>query len=175
MTIREHFDLYTKVEVTEEVRKCLKETRAEHVRCKNQDYQYGVRTYPFGTERPPDSAGSEDDGRPLCCHVEMRGESAEREFIRLEAERAFQKAMSELGEVQRRRLEFHFFEGLSFTEIARRESVSEGAVRHQIKRSLTYLRRRLTEDGYTLSDFLRPSSLPAVPYKTRNSYMTVQK
>ncbi len=175
MTIREHFDLYMEVEVTEEVRNCLKETRSEHVRCKNRDYQYGVLTYPFGTERPPDGSGSEDAGSPLCCHVEMRGESAEREFFRLEAERAFQKAMSELGGVQRRRLELHFLEGLSFTEIARREGVSEGAVRHQIKRSLTYLRRRLTEDGYTLSDFLRPSSLPAVPYKTRNSYKTVQK
>lgn len=48
MTIREHFDLYSEVEVTEEVRNCLKETRAEHIRCKNRDYQHGVLTYPFG-------------------------------------------------------------------------------------------------------------------------------
>ena len=175
MKTREHFDLYVGIPTTREVRACLEETEAAYIRQLNQDYQHGVFTYPFGMDRPTDDPGSEDAGGSIYSHLQVRGESAERAFIHLEAERAYHRAMSELGEVQRRRLELHFFEALSFTEIARREGVTEGAVRHQVKRSLAYLRLQLTGQGYTLSDLLYSLPYAAVPFKTRNAYKKAQK
>ena len=174
MKAREHYDIYAGIPTTREVRACLGETKAAYIRQLNQDYQHGVFTYPFGMDRPTNNTGSEDAGGSIYSHLQMRGESAEQAFIHLEAERAYRRAMSELGEAQRRRLELHFFEALSFTEIARREGVTEGAVRHQIQRSLAYLRQQLTGQGYNLSDLLRILPYVSVPFKTRNAYKKTQ-
>lgn len=175
MKTREHFDLYVGIPTTREVRACLGETKAAYIRQENRDYQYGVSNYPFGMDHPSQDIGPENAAGSVYAHLQVRGESAERAFIRLEAERAYRKAMSELSKTQRRRLELHFFEDLSFTEIARCEGVTEGAVRHQIQRSLAYLRQQLTGQGYTFSDLHRPSLYDAVPFKTRNAYKMAQK
>ena len=56
----------------------------------------------------------------------------------------------------------------SYSEIARRENVSESAVRGQIKASLLQLRRVLAAQEITLADFDCPSDHGLLPVLTRN-------
>ena len=94
--------------------------------------------------------------------------AAEKVFFQHEARKALNKALAELSTSARRRLLLHFYKGLSFTEIARREGVSESAVRGQIKSALSRLRHTLEAQDISLSDFRCRSVYDYLPVLTRN-------
>lgn len=72
----------------------------------------------------------------------LTSEASEREKIR--------RALESLPAAQRQTLEVAFFEGLSYPEIAARESVPLGTIKSRAARALAALREALVREGVTL-------------------------
>ena len=68
------------------------------------------------------------------------------------------KALSSLPEAQRLTLEVAFFEGLSYPEIAARESVPLGTIKSRAARALAALRDALQNEGIHLADLAAMSA-----------------
>ena len=156
MRDRETYDKYLDIPVSPEVREFLEENARELKRQRDHAYQYGISC--------TDSA--------LCDMVYLdtgaNSDSAEKEFFRQEAKKALVQALLGLSDSARRRLLLRFVDELSYTEIARREGVTEGAVRGQIKNALGKLRRELEDQDIRASDFRYRSPHDYQPSLTRN-------
>ena len=74
----------------------------------------------------------------------LTSDASEREKIR--------RALASLPEAQRITLEVAFFEGLSYPEIATRESVPLGTIKSRAARALASLREALEKEGVTMGD-----------------------
>ena len=168
MKTRETYDTYSGISVSGEVREFLTENAREHKRQRDRDYQYGTADHDFDVEerQPYDKGGATCD--PIYAVTQAHNQSAEKVFSQHEAYKALSKALAELSTSARRRLLLHFYKGLSFTEIARREGVSESAVRGQIKSALSRLRHTLEAQDISLSDFRCRSVYDYLPVLTRN-------
>jgi len=168
MKNRETYDTYSGISVSRGVREFLTENAREHKRQRDREYQYSTADHAFDVEQrqPYDKGGATCD--PIYAVTQAHNQSAEKVFFQYEAYKALNKALAELSTSARRRLLFHFYNGLSFTEIARREGVSESAVRGQIKSALSRLRHTLEAQNISLSDFRRQSVYDYLPVLTRN-------
>jgi len=168
MKTRETYDTYSGISVSREVREFLTENAREHKRQRDREYQYSTADHAFDVEQrqPYDKGGATCD--PIYAVTQAHNQSAEKVFFQHEARKALNKALAELSTSARRRLLLHFYNGLSFTEIARREGVSESAVRGQIKSALSQLRHTLEAQDISLSDFGRRSVYDYLPVLTRN-------
>ena len=136
---------YSGIPLSAEVREFLAENDKEWKRQKDRIYQYGVSNHAFDVEErsPGNPGGATCD--PIYAVTRAQKLSAEKAFFRQEARKALNAALLELSASGRRRLFLHFYDELSYSEIARRENVSESAVRGQIKASLLQLRRVLVD------------------------------
>ena len=159
---------YSGIPLSAEVREFLAENDKELKRQQDRDYQHGVSCHAFDVEErsPDDLGGATCD--PIYAVTRARSLSAEKAFFRQEARKALNAALSELSASCRRRLVLHFYDELSYSEIARRENVSESAVRGQIKASLLQLRRVLTAQEICFADFCCPSDHGMQPALTKN-------
>lgn len=168
MKNRETYDTYSGISVSREVREFLTENAREHKRQRDREYQYSTADHAFDVEQrqPYDKGGATCD--PIYAVTQAHNQSAEKVFFQHEARKALNKALAELSTSARRRLLLHFYNGLSFTEIARREGVSESAVRGQIKSALSQLRHTLEAQDISLSDFGRRSVYDYLPVLTRS-------
>lgn len=168
MKNRETYDTYSGISVSREVREFLTENAREHKRQHDREYQYSTADHAFDVEQrqPYDKGGATCD--PIYAVTQAHNQSAEKVFFQHEARKALNKALAELSTSARRRLLLHFYNGLSFTEIARREGVSESAVRGQIKSALSQLQHTLEAQDISLSDFGRRSVYDYLPVLTRN-------
>lgn len=168
MKTRETYDTYSGISVSGEVREFLTENAREHKRQRDRDYQYGTADHDFDVEerQPYDKGGATCD--PIYAVTQAHNQSAEKVFFQQEARKALNKALAELSTSARHRLLLHFYKGLPFTEIARREGVSESAVRGQIKSALSQLRHTLETQDICLSDFRCRSVYDYLPVLTRN-------
>lgn len=168
MKTREAYDTYPNIPVSGEVREFLTENAKEHKRKRDREYQYGISDHAFDVEeqQPHDLSGATCDS--IYAVTQACNQSAEKVFFQYEARKALNKALAELSTSARRRLLLHFYKGLSFTEIARREGVSESAVRGQIKSALSRLRHTLEAQDISLSDFRCRSVYDYLPVLTRN-------
>jgi len=168
MKTRETYDTYSGISVSGEVREFLTENAREHKRQRDREYQYGTTDHAFDVEerQPYDKGDATCD--PIYAVTQAHNQSAEKAFFQHEARKALNKALAELSTSARRRLLLHFYMGLPFTEIARRESVSESAVRGQIKSALSRLRHTLEAQDISLSDFRCRSVYDYLPILTRN-------
>lgn len=168
MKTREAYDTYPNIPVSGEVREFLTENAKEHKRQRDREYQYGITDHAFDVEeqQPHDLGGATYDS--IYAVTQACNQSAEKVFFQYEARKALNKALAELSTSARRRLLLHFYKGLSFTEIARREGVSESAVRGQIKSALSQLRLTLETQNINLSDFRCRSVYDYLPVLTRN-------
>lgn len=168
MKDRETYDKYLDIPVSPEVREFLEENARELKRQRDQAYQYGVSCHACDTEKP----NNKDTDSVLCdmvYHVtQAHIDSAEKEFFRQEAKKALVRALLGLSDSARRRLLLHFVDELSYTEIARRDGVTEGAVRGQIKLALFELRCELEDQDIRASDFRYRSLHDYQPTMTRN-------
>ena len=168
MRDRETYDNYLDIPVSPEVREFLEENARELKRQRDHAYQYGVSCH----ARDTDKQNKIDTDSALCDMVyldtEVHSDSAEKVFFRQEAKIALIRALLGLSDSARRRLLLHFVDELSFTEIARREGVTEGAVRGQIKIALIRLRRELEDQDIRASDFRYRSPHDYQPALTRN-------
>ena len=133
MRDRETYDNYLDIPVSPEVREFPEENARELKRQRDHAYQYGVSCHACDM----DKQNNTDTDSALCDMVyldtEANSDSAEKAFFRQEAKKALIWALLGLSDSARRRLLLHFADELSYTEIARREGVTEGAVRGQIK------------------------------------------
>lgn len=68
--------------------------------------------------------------------------------IRMESYRQLYRAISQLSEVQRRRLLLHFVDNLTYFQIANLEGVNPVAISHSVKRALIHLQKYLTDKIY---------------------------
>ena len=163
-----NYDTYSGIPLSAEVREFLAENEKERKRQKDRNYQYGVRCHAFDVEErsPGNPGGATCD--PIYAVTRAQKLSAEKAFFRHEARKALNSALLGLSTSGRRRLLLHFFDGLSYTEIARRECVTENAVRGQIKSSLLQLQRVLTAQEICLADFCCPSDHGMQPALTKN-------
>ena len=167
MKNRETYETYSGISVSGEVREFLTESTKEHKRQRDREYQYGTTDHAFDVEeRQPYNCGATCD--PIYAVTQAHNQSAEKVFFQHEAHKALNKALAELSTSARCRLLLHFYKGLSFTEIARREGVSESAVRGQIKSALSRLRHTLEAQDISLSDFQCRSVYDYLPVLTRN-------
>ena len=168
MKDRETYDNYLDIPVSPEVREFLEENARELKRQRDQAYQYGVSCHACDTDRPnnndTDSVLRDMVYRVTAAHID----SAEKVFFRQEAKKALVRALSGLSDSARRRLLLHFVDELSYTEIARRDGVTEGAVRGQIKLALIELRLELEDQDIRASDFRYRSPHDYQPTMTRN-------
>ena len=175
MKDRENYDNYLHIPVSPEVREFLTENARELNRQRDQAYQYGVSCHAFDAEKQ----NNHDTGSALCDMVYLftkaNSDSAEKVFFRQEAKKALVWALLGLSDSARRRLLLHFVEELSYTEIARRDGVTEGAVRGQIKTTLIRLRRELEEQDIRVSDFRCRSPHDYRPTLTRNGQKQREK
>ena len=136
MKDRETYDNYLDIPVSPEVRAFLEENARALKRQRDQAYQYGVSCRTCDTEK----TNNDDTVSALCDMVylvtEAHIDSAEKVFFRKEAKKALVQALRGLSDSARRRLLLHFVDERSYSEIARRDGVTEGAVRGQIKFAL---------------------------------------
>ena len=160
--------LYPIVSVSLEVRLFLDRNFLELKRQRDQEYQYRVSYHAFDVEErmTGDSGGATCD--PIYTFTEAMNQSAEKAFFRQEARKALAAAVQDLSESAQRRLLLYFFDEFSFSEIARREGVTENAVRGQMEVSLKTLRRALNAQGITRADFAHRSSFAYEQTLTRN-------
>ena len=70
-----------------------------------------------------------------------RGETLEEQIIRRTEIETLQKAMQSLTEVQRERLHFYFYEGLSGREIAELQGINQNAVWKSIQYAIRKLKK----------------------------------
>ena len=168
MKDKEIYDRYPNVSVSLEVRFFLDDSFRELKRLRDQEYQYRVSYHAFDVEErvTGDPGGVTCD--PIYAFTEAKNQSAEKAFFRQEARKALAFAAQGLSESARRRLLLHFFDGLSYSEIARREGVTENAVRGQMEVSLKKLRRALNAQGITRADFAYRSPFTYERTFTRN-------
>ena len=168
MKDKETYDIYFDVPVSPEVREFLEENARELKRQRDRAYQYGVSCHACNTGKQ----NNKDTDSVLCDMVyldtETHSDSAEKVFFRQEAKKALVQTLLGLSDSARRRLLLHFVDELSYSEIARREGVTEGAVRGQIKTALLRLRRELEDQDIRASDFRYRSPHDYQPTLTRN-------
>ena len=168
MKDRETYDNYLNIPVSPEVREFLEENARELKRQRDHAYQYGVSCHACDM----DKQNNTDTDSALCDMVyldtEVHSDSAEKTFFRQEAKKALVRALLGLSDSARRRLLLHFVDELSYTEIARRDGVTEGAVRGQIKLALLELRCELEDQDIRASDFRYRSPHAFQPTMTRN-------
>ena len=168
MRDRETYDKYLDIPVSPEVREFLEENARELKRQRDHAYQYGISCHACDTDKQ-NNTGTDS---ALCDMVYLdtgaNSDSAEKEFFRQEAKKALVQALLGLSDSARRRLLLRFVDELSYTEIARREGVTEGAVRGQIKIALLRLRRELEDQDIRASDFRYRSPHEYQPTLTRN-------
>ena len=141
MKDKEIYNSYPFVSVSLEVRLFLDSNFLELKQQRDQEYQYRGSYHAFDVEASVtgDPGGATCD--PIYTFAEAKNQSAEKAFFRQEARKALAAAVQDLSESARRRLLLHFFDECSYSEIARRESVTENAVRGQMEASLKKLRR----------------------------------
>ena len=88
--------------------------------------------------------------------VELTGESVEDTVIRQMEIETLQKAMQSLTPVQRERLHFYFFEGMTYRQIAAKEGVGEKNIRESIngavKKITKYFRKYMDNERNGLSN-----------------------
>lgn len=168
MKDKEIKDSYPLVSVSLEVQLFLDDSFQELKRQRDQEYQYRVSYHAFDVEErvTGDPGGATCD--PIYAFTEAKYQSAEKAFFRQEARKALALAIQGLSESARRRLLFHFYDELSYSEIARREGITENAVRGQMEVSLKKLRRALNAQGITRVDFAYRSSFAYEQTLTRN-------
>lgn len=168
MKDKEIYDSYPIVSVSLEVRVFLDANFLELKRQRDQEYQYRVCCHAFDMEErvTGDPGGATCD--PIYTFTEAKSQSAEKAFFRQKARKALAAAVQGLSESARRRLRLHFYDELSYSEIARREGVTENAVRGQMEVSLKKLRRALNAQGITRADFAYRSSFAYAQTFTRN-------
>ena len=168
MKDKEIYDSYPDVSVSLEVRFFLDDSFRGLKQLRDQEYQYRVSHHAFDVEErvTGDPSGATCD--PIYAFTEAKYQSAEKVFFRQEARKALALAIQGLSESARRRLLFHFYDELSYSEIARREGVTENAVRGQMEVSLKTLRRALNAQGITRADFVHRSSFAYEQTLTRN-------
>jgi RNA polymerase sigma-70 factor (ECF subfamily) len=116
----------TFVEITDEMLEAMKAAD-------RQESAYKRRTYRYKAHYTLDMG----DGIENECVV--KPETPEEIYIREETEEMLSAAMSKLSEVQRRRLELHFFEGMRYSQIARMEGVTDGSISNSIESALKKL------------------------------------
>ena len=168
MKDKEIYDSYPIVSVSLEVRLFLDRNFLELKRQRDQEYQYRVCCHAFDVEERAtgDPGGVTCD--PIYTFTEAKNQSTEKVFFRNEARKALAAAVQGLSESARRRLLLHFLDEFSYSEIARREGVTENAVRGQMEVSLKKLRRALNSQCITRSDFAYRSSFAYEQVFTRN-------
>jgi RNA polymerase sigma factor (sigma-70 family) len=81
-------------------------------------------------------------GRNIC-DLGLISDSAESEYFHKFSNEILQKAMSELSEKQRRRIVLHYFENLTFEEIAKAENISFYSAKESIEYALHNLKKIL--------------------------------
>ena len=168
MKDKEIYDSYPNVSVSMEVRFFLDDSFRGLKQLRDQEYQYRVSYHAFDVEErvTGDPGGATCD--PIYAFTEAKYQSAEKVFFRQEARKALALAIQGLSESARRRLLFHFYDELSYSEIARREGVTENAVRGQMEVSLKKLRRAMNVQGITRADFAYRSPFTYERTLTRN-------
>ena len=96
----------------------------------------------FGLKMKPqpgrDLAASVQEALEL---VELTGESVEDTVIRQMEIETLQKAMQSLTPVQRERLHFYFFEGMTYRQIAAKEGVGEKNIRESINGAVKKIKK----------------------------------
>lgn len=75
----------------------------------------------------------------------FRQESLEEQVLRKLEIHMLQKAMQELTETQRKRLQLYFFAGYTYAEIAKEQGVSEHSVRMSVESAIRHLKELLIE------------------------------
>lgn len=143
--------IYENVEKSREVAEFLEQDRKETNRWYDQQDQH-FANYSYSAD-----VGFVDE------NTLFPGESPEKVLLRKEAFQALQELLDSQDEVRLRRLRLYFDAGLTYAEIAKREHVTECAVRHQMERTLRDMRLHLSEAGYSLSDFETKGGF--VPFK----------
>ena len=168
MKDKEIYDSYPNVSVSLDVRLFLDDSLRELKRQRDQEYQYRISYHAFDVEErvTGDPGGATCD--PIYTFTEAKNQSAEKAFFRKEARKALAAAVQGLSESARRRLRLHFYDELTYSEIARREGVTENAVRGQMEVSLKKLRRALNAQSITRADFAYRSSFAYEQIFTRN-------
>ena len=73
--------------------------------------------------------------------VELTGESVEDTVIRQMEIETLQKAMQSLTPVQRERLHFYFFEGMTYRQIAAKEGVGEKNIRESVNGAVKKIKK----------------------------------
>lgn len=166
--MKTQYDNYPICHVSREVRDYLRESDKELKRQQDQDYQYSVFFHAFDVEervrRDPGNATYD----PIYAVGSVSSLSAEKAYFRREAQKALMNAIMGLSASARRRLLLHFYLQQTYTEIARREGVTEGAVRNQMSATLAILRRALESQGISRSDFNCPSPYDYTDFYTKN-------
>ena len=143
--------IYENIEKSREVAEFLEQDRKETNRWyERQDQHYANYSYSKNV--------SLVDAETL-----FPGESPEKVLLRKEAFQALQALLDSQDEVRLRRLRLYFDAGLTYAEIAKREHVTECAVRHQVERTLRDMRLHLSKAGYNRSDFETQGGF--VPFK----------
>ena len=162
------YDSYPIVSVSLEVRLFLDDSFRELKRQRDQEYQYRISYHAFDVEErvTGDPGGATCD--PIYTFTEAKNQSAEKAFFRKEARKALAAAVQDLSESARRRLLLHFLDEFSYSEIARREGITENAVRGQMEVSLKKLRRALNAQGIPRVDFAYRSSFAYEQIFTKN-------
>ena len=125
MKDKEIYDSYPNVSVSMEVRFFLDDSFRGLKQLRDQEYQYRVSHHAFDVEErvTGDPSGATCD--PIYAFTEAKYQSAEKVFFRQEARKALALASQGLSESARRRLLFHFYDELSYSEITKRRACSD--------------------------------------------------
>ena len=166
--MKTQYDNYPICHGSREVRDYLRESDKKLKRQQDQDYQYGVFFHAFDVEERVCGYPGNTTCDPIYAVGSICRLSAEKAYFRREAQKALMNAIMRLSVSARRRLLLHFYMKQSFTEIARKEGVTEGAVRNQMSATLAILRRTLESQGISRSDFNCPSPYDYTAFYTKN-------
>lgn len=129
INLRDFYPWYkedTFVEITDEMLEAMKAAD-------RQESAYKRRTYRYKAHYTLDIG----DGIESECIV--RPETPEEICIREETEKMLSAAIGKLSESQQRRLKLHFFEGMRYSQIARKEGVTDGSISNSIESALKKL------------------------------------
>lgn len=102
----------------------------------------------------------DDEGSPLPADIPDRSGDPQREAERRETRELVGQALMKLSDEHRQVLVLRELDGLSYTEIAHRLSLSEGTVKSRIARARIALRNILLESGNFSSPFSSMISKP---------------
>lgn len=109
-------------------------------------YEFGRNEdkYAKRKQRTINPFGYEEGTTEACCDELVTDNLFEIVQSRLDKER-LQKALSEIPEIQRRRVEMYYFEGLNLEEISAREGINVSAIWRSITAGLNRLKKKMED------------------------------